>query len=139
MADERTDASGQIKAVERPAAARLNAVFTVLRVQARRLRQYKATVPTTPVAFEISEEPMKRIATLAVAAGALALGLIAITPTTADAGWGRGYYGYGYGYPYAYPRWRGYGWGYGPYARPYYPYAYYPYWRGRYVRRGWGY
>lgn len=86
---------------------------------------------------------MKRLAKLAVATFALALTLVAIVPDEASAG-RRGYNGYGY-YPgpYVYPRWRGYGWGYGPYAYGYTPYAYYPYWRGRYARRawrhGWGY
>jgi hypothetical protein len=70
---------------------------------------------------EKSEESMKRLATMAIAAGALALLLAAIVPDEASAGWRRwGYYGYGYpgyyGYGYVYPRWRGYGWGYGPYA-----------------------
>jgi hypothetical protein len=90
---------------------------------------------------EKSEESMKRLATMLVAAGALAFALAVIAPDEASAGWRRwGYYGYGYpGYGYAYPRWRGYGYGYGPYAYGYRPYAYYPYWRGRYWRRGWGY
>jgi hypothetical protein len=86
---------------------------------------------------------MQRLAKLAIATFALALTFVAIVPDDASAG-RRGYYGYGY-YPgpYVYPRWRGYGWGYGPYAYGYTPYAYYPYWRGRYARRawrrGWGY
>jgi hypothetical protein len=84
---------------------------------------------------------MSKLATLAVAVGALALAFVTLSPSSAEAGWRRG----GYRGPgvnvYVGPRW---GW-YGPryryrpnaYAYPYaYPYAYYPYWRGRYWR-GW--
>ena len=71
---------------------------------------------------------MQRLATLLVAACALALAFVAIAPGDASAGWRRGWSGYG----------RYYGPGVGVYVG-HYPYAYYPYWRGRYWRRGWGY
>ena len=82
---------------------------------------------------------MSKLATLAVAVGALVLAFVTLSPSSAEAGWRR----WGWGGPgvniYVGPRW---GW-YGPrYYRPYrsygyygYPYAYYPYWRGRYWRR----
>jgi hypothetical protein len=81
---------------------------------------------------------MSKLATLAVAVGALALAFVTLAPSSADAGWRRGYGGWGPGVSvYVGPR---YGW-YGPrrYWRPRYPvgypYAYYPYWRNRYY--GW--
>jgi hypothetical protein len=85
---------------------------------------------------------MKRLTTLLVAAFALVLTLVAIAPNEASAGWRRGwgYYGPGVGV-YVGPGYGYYGgYGYRPYYYGgYYPYAYYPYWRGRYWRRGWGY
>ncbi len=82
---------------------------------------------------------MSKLATLAVAAGALALTFVTLSPSTAEAGWRRG----GYWAPgvnvYVGPRWGWYApryrYRYAPYANAY-PYAYYPYWRGRYWR-GW--
>jgi hypothetical protein len=77
---------------------------------------------------------MSKLATLAVAVGALALALVTLVPSSAEAGWRRGYRGWGPGVNvYVGPRWGGYG------ARHYgrlcyptgYPYAYYPYWRSR--------
>jgi hypothetical protein len=81
---------------------------------------------------------MSKLATLAVAAGALALSFVALSPSAAEAGWRRG----GYWAPgvnvYVEPRWGWYAPRYryrGSYAYSY-PYAYYPYWRKRYWR-GW--
>ena len=78
---------------------------------------------------------MSKLATLAVAVGALALAFVTLAPSSAEAGWRRGYRGWGpKASVYVGPRW---GW-YGPrrYWRPRYPvgypYAYYPYWRYRY-------
>jgi hypothetical protein len=78
---------------------------------------------------------MSKLATIAVAVGALALALVTLAPSSAEAGWRRGYWGRGPGVSvYVGPRG---GW-YGPrrYWRPRYPagypYAYYPYWRYRY-------
>jgi hypothetical protein len=81
---------------------------------------------------------MKRLATLAVAAGALALTLVTLAPDPASAGWRR----WGWGGPrvgvYVGPAW-GYGSGYYPYRYyGYYPYAYFPYWRGRHYWRRYG-
>jgi hypothetical protein len=78
---------------------------------------------------------MSKLATLAVAVGALALTFVTLSPSSAEAGWRRGYWGWGPGVGvYVGPGccWYGgyYGYSYG------YPYAYYPYWRGkRYLRR----
>ena len=81
---------------------------------------------------------MSKLATLVVALGALALAVVTLSPSSAEAGWRRGgwrgpgvsvYVGPRLGW-YA-PRYRYWG----PYAYNY-PYAYYPYWRGRYWR-GW--
>ena len=82
---------------------------------------------------------MSKLATFVVALGALVLTFVTLSPNSAEAGWRRGW---GWGGPgvnvYVGPR---YGY-YGPrYYRRYayasnYPYAYYPYWRGRYYR-GW--
>ena len=83
---------------------------------------------------------MSKLATFAVAVGALVLAFVTLSPSSAEAGWRRGgHWGPGVSV-YVGPRW---GW-YAPryrYWRPYayaygYPYAYYPYWRGRYWR-GW--
>ena len=82
---------------------------------------------------------MSKLATLAVAVGAVALVFVTLAPSSAEAGWRRGYRGgWGPGVSvYVGPR---YGW-YGPrrYWGPRYPagypYAYYPYWRYRYY--GW--
>ena len=83
---------------------------------------------------------MSKLATFVVALAALVLAFVTLSPSSAEAGWRRG----GHWAPgvnvYVGPRW---GW-YAPryrYWRPYayaysYPYAYYPYWRGRYWR-GW--
>jgi hypothetical protein len=83
---------------------------------------------------------MSKLATFVVALGALVLAFVTLSPSSAEAGWRRGW---GWGGPgvnvYVGPRWGGWGW-YGPryrYWGPYasgYPYAYYPYWRGRYHR-----
>jgi len=85
---------------------------------------------------------MSKLATLLVAVGVLALAFVTLSPSSADAGWRRWggpgvnvYVGPRYGY-YAPRR------NYGPRYRRYgyydggYPYAYYPYWRGR-NWRGW--
>ncbi len=85
---------------------------------------------------------MSKLATLMVAVGALALTIVTLSPSLAEAGWRRWgrvgpgvsvYVGPRYGYyaprSYYYRPYR-YSYGYG------YPYAYYPYWRGRYWR-GW--
>ena len=82
---------------------------------------------------------MKRFAIMALAAGAFALTFVTLMPQSADAGWRRKAWRNGWGpgvtvqvgprYGYYAPR-RYYR---GNYA---YPYAYYPYWRGRYYR-GW--
>jgi len=85
---------------------------------------------------------MSKLATLMVAVGALALTIVTLSPSSAEAGWRRWgragpgvsvYVGPRYGYyaprSYYYRPYR-YSYGYG------YPYAYYPYWRGRYWR-GW--
>ena len=82
---------------------------------------------------------MSKLATFAVALGALVLAFVTLSPSSAEAGWrGRGWYGGPGVSVYVGPRW-GYGpryryWG-GPYAYGY-PYAYYPYWRSPW-RRGW--
>jgi hypothetical protein len=84
---------------------------------------------------------MSKLATLAVAVGALGLAFVTLSPSSAEAGWRRGgYWGPGVNV-YVGPRWGWYGprYRYRPYAYAYpyaYPYAYYPYWRGRYWR-GW--
>jgi hypothetical protein len=82
---------------------------------------------------------MSKLATFVVAVGALVLAFVMIAPSSAEAGWRRGGYWRGPGVGiYVGPR---YGWYapryryWGPYAYGY-PYAYYPYWRGRYWR-GW--
>ncbi|WP_372930604.1 hypothetical protein [Methyloceanibacter sp.] len=87
---------------------------------------------------------MKKFAFLSIAIGALAFMVVSLVPQPADAGWRRkawrqgyyapnvyvaprgGYYVPRCGYTYRYRRCGGAG----------YPYAYYPYWRGRY-QRGW--
>jgi hypothetical protein len=79
---------------------------------------------------------MSKLATFAVALGALVLAFVTLSPNSAEAGWRR------WGGPgvnvYVGPRW---GW-YAPRYRYWgsygccYPYAYYPYWRGRHWR-GW--
>lgn len=83
---------------------------------------------------------MKKLTTLAVAAGALALTFVALSPSSAEAGWRRGYWGWGWGPGVSVYVGPGCCW-YGPryrYAYAYgYPYAYYPYWRKRYWRRYW--
>jgi len=82
---------------------------------------------------------MSKLATFAVALGALVLAFVTLSPSSADAGWrGRGWYGGPGVNVYVGPRW-GYCpryryWG-GAYAYGY-PYAYYPYWRSPW-RRGW--
>jgi len=78
---------------------------------------------------------MNKLATIAVALGALALALVTLAPSSAEAGWRRGYWGWGPGVRvYVGPRWGWYGprryWG--PRYPAGYPYAYYPYWRYRY-------
>ncbi len=84
---------------------------------------------------------MSKLATLAVAVGALALAFVTLAPSSADAGWRRGRYWGGWGPGVSVYVGPGYGW-YGPrrYWRPRYPvgypYAYYPYWRYRY-NYGW--
>jgi hypothetical protein len=83
---------------------------------------------------------MSKLATFAVALGALVLAFVTLSPSSAEAGWRRGWYGGPGVNVYVGPRW-----GYGPrryYGGAYaygYPYAYYPYWRSgpRYWRRGW--
>ena len=83
---------------------------------------------------------MKKFAIMAVAVGALTFTFVSLMPQSADAGWRRKAWRGGWGpgvsvyveprYGYYEPR-RYYG------QRAYaYPYAYYPYWRGRYYR-GW--
>jgi len=83
---------------------------------------------------------MSKLATFAVALGALVLAFVTLSPNSAEAGWrGRGWYGGPGVSVYVGPRWGWYGPRryYGGYAYGY-PYAYYPYWRsGRYWRRGW--
>ena len=78
---------------------------------------------------------MSKLATLAVAVGALALAFVTLSPSSAEAGWRRSYWGWG---PrvgvYVGPRCCWYG---GPAYAYGYPYAYYPYWRKRYWRRYW--
>jgi len=75
---------------------------------------------------------MRKLATFAIAVGALVLAVVSVSPSSAEAGWRRHYWrGPGV---YVGPRW---GWyGSGPYwGRRYptgYPYAYYPYWRRYY-------
>jgi hypothetical protein len=83
---------------------------------------------------------MSKLATFALALGALVLAFVALSPSSAEAGWRRGWYGGPGVSVYVGPRWGWYGpryryWG-GPYAYGY-PYAYYPYWRSgpRYWRR----
>jgi hypothetical protein len=82
---------------------------------------------------------MSKLATFAVALGALVLAFITLSPSSAEAGWRRGWGGPGVNV-YVGPRWGWYGPRryYGGYAYGY-PYAYYPYWRSgpRYWRRGW--
>lgn len=84
---------------------------------------------------------MKKFAILSAALGTLAFVVVSLMPQPADAGWRRKAWRHGY-VPNVYvaPRW-----GYyaprrcGTYRRcgsSNYPYAYYPYWRGRY-QRGW--
>jgi len=74
---------------------------------------------------------MSKLATFAVALGALVLAFVTLSPSSAEAGGrGRGWYG-GPGVNVG-PRYRYWG---GPYAYGY-PYAYYPYWRQPW-RRGW--
>ena len=77
---------------------------------------------------------MSKLATFAVAVGALVLAFVTLSPSSAEAGWRRGgYWGPGVS-KYVGPRWGWYAPRYryrGPYASGY-PYAYYPYWRGRY-------
>jgi hypothetical protein len=85
---------------------------------------------------------MKKFAIMSLAVGAFALTFVSLVPQPADAGWRRrAARGWGPGvtvqveprYGYYAPR-RTYG---RAYRRPKaYPYAYYPYWRGRYYR-GW--
>jgi len=85
---------------------------------------------------------MKKFAILSAAIGALAFMVVSLVPQPADAGWRRKAWRHGYApgaTVYVAPR-RGY---YAPRRCSYrrcagngYPYAYYPYWRGRY-RRGW--
>lgn len=82
---------------------------------------------------------MSKLATFMVALGGLVLAFVTVSPDAAEAGWRRGgywapgvsvYAGPGccwYGPRYRY--WGSYAYG--------YPYAYYPYWRKRYVRRYW--
>ena len=85
---------------------------------------------------------MSKLATFAVAVAALVLALVTLSPSSAEAGWRRGGYWGGWGGAgvniYVGPRWGWYAPRYrywGPYASGY-PYAYYPYWRGRHWR-GW--
>jgi hypothetical protein len=83
---------------------------------------------------------MSKLAIWAVAAGVLALTFVTFAPSSAEAGWRKrgGYWAPGVSV-YVGPRWGSYAPRYRYYGRPYayaYPYAYYPYWRGRYWR-GW--
>jgi hypothetical protein len=80
---------------------------------------------------------MSKLATVAVAVGALALTLVTLAPSSAEAGWRRGHWGRGGVNVYVGPRWGMYGGAYGVgrhgrWCYPSgYPYAYYPYWRSR--------
>ena len=90
---------------------------------------------------------MKKFAFRAAAVGVIAFTIVTLLPQPADAGWRRKAWRNGYGpgvSVYVGPRWGYYaprryygrcGGYYGCYAGGY-PYAYYPYWRGRYYR-GW--
>lgn len=87
---------------------------------------------------------MTNSAIVTVAAGALAFLAVSLVPQPADAGWRRKAWRHGYApgvNVYVAPRW-GYYVPRGYYNRRRtasgYPYAYYPYWRGRY-QRGWYY
>jgi hypothetical protein len=82
---------------------------------------------------------MLKLATFAIAVGALMLAIVSVSPSSAEAVWRRHYWGGPGVSVYVRPRWYGSGWGwYGP--RRYwrsryptgYPYAYYPYWRRYY-------
>lgn len=78
---------------------------------------------------------MGKLATFAIAVGALVLAIVSVSPSTAEAGWRRHYWGGPGVSVYVGPRWYGSGWGWGPrrYWGPNgYPYAYYPYWRRYY-------
>ena len=85
---------------------------------------------------------MRKFAIMAAAVGVLAFTFVTLMPQSADAGWRRNGWRGGWGGPgvsvYVAPRYgyyapRRY---YAPRASYAYPYAYYPYWRGRYYR-GW--
>jgi hypothetical protein len=85
---------------------------------------------------------MRKFAIMAAAVGVLAFTFVTLMPQSADAGWRRKAWRGGWGGPgvsvYVGPRYgyyapRRY---YAPRASYAYPYAYYPYWRGRYYR-GW--
>jgi hypothetical protein len=85
---------------------------------------------------------MKKFAMLTVAVGVLAFLVVSLAPLPADAGWRRKAWRHGYAPSvnvYVAPRWGYYAprCGYRRRCANYaYPYAYYPYWRGRY-QRGW--
>jgi len=87
---------------------------------------------------------MKRFAILSLALGALGFLVVTLVPQPADAGWRKKAWRHGYApNVYVAPRWGYYVPRCGRYGRRCrsasgYPYAYYPYWRGRY-QRGWYY